>query len=123
MEVPDSEKTAMIDKLVDENLETTIDEYYDEAYKEAYDSFIDSKEYQDILDEAKEEAYKEVEKKVDEEYDKIKDKYDLENPDYKAVPVKIYENFYKDASEVRDSGKSGEISSGKIRVYMDRDRY
>ncbi len=74
-----------------------------------------------IIKEAREEAYKEVEKKVDEEYDKIKDKYDLENPDYKAVPVKIYENFYKDASEVRDSGKSGEISSGKIRVYMDRD--
>jgi hypothetical protein len=115
MEVPDSEKNAMIDKMVDENLEKTIDEYYDEAYEEAYDSFIDSQEYQDILKEAKEEAYKEVEDKVNEEYDKIKDKYDLENPDYKPVPIKIHENYFKDAEEV-----SAE-STGKIRVFMDRD--
>ncbi len=120
MEVPDSEKKAMIDKLVDENLETTIDEYYDEAYKEAYDSFIDSKEYQDILDEAKEEAYKEVEEKVDEEYNKVKDKYDLENPDYKPTPIKIYENFYKDASEESGGNTDSEKRTGKIRVFTDR---
>ena len=102
---------------IDENIQNVIDENYDEAYKKAYDEFMDSDDYTKTLDEAKEEAYEEVRKTVDEEYEKAADKYDLDNPDYKAVPIKIYENFYKDTTEDRDRDGKKE---GNIRVYKDR---
>lgn len=88
---------------------------------ETYEIFLESDDYKDMLQEAKEEAYAEVEKTVNEEYDKAAEKYDLENPDYRAVPVKIYENFYKDTTEESTNGKTSKNSSGKIRVFMDRD--
>ncbi|MBO4863123.1 MAG: ABC transporter permease [Eubacterium sp.] len=114
MTVSDEEKESMIQNIVDENLQPAIDEYYEDAYKEAYDEFMSSKDYEKALDEAKKEAYKEVDKEVEKEYKKAAEKYDLDNPDYKAVPIKIYENFYKDTTE--ESSKN----SGKIRVFMDR---
>ena len=108
-------------KEADKEIEKALDEEL-AAYGEG---FKDSKEYKEILDKAKEEAYKEVEDKVNEEYDKVKDKYDLENPDYKAVRVKLYENFYKDAVEERTNIKAGTdgSKSGKIRVFVDRDDF
>ena len=117
MEVSDEEKQSMIDSIVDENLQAAMDEYYDEAYEKAYDEFMSGDDYEDALEEAKKEAYKEVDKEVNKEYDKAADKYDLENPDYEAVPIKIYKNYYKDTSEVRGTGKN----SGKIRIFKDRD--
>lgn len=144
MAVSDEEKESMIQKIVDENLQAALDEYYDEAYKEAYNKFIDSEDYTKALDEAKEEAYKEVDKEVNKEYDKAAEKYDLNNPDYEPVPIKIYENFYKDVVEVSGNhdndeadksegnnkkndevgGESGNKSDkerkGKIRVFKDR---
>lgn len=98
------------------------DEVYDEAYKKAYDDFMNSKDYDKALEDAREEAYEEVEKTVNEEYDKAADKYDLNDPDYKAVPIKIYENFYKDTTEVQiKDGKEKKTDNRKIRVFMDRD--
>ena len=58
---------------------------------------------------------KRLKKTVDEEYEKAADKYDLDNPDYEAVPIKIYENFYKDSGEDRDL--DGE-KDGNIRVFI-----
>ncbi len=115
--VSDSEKEKMIQDIVDENLQAALDEYYDDAYQTAYDKFMDE-EYEDTLEDAKKEAYEEVEDTVEEEYEKAADKYDLDNPDYEAVPIKIYENFYKDSGEDRDL--DGE-KDGNIRVYKDRD--
>ena len=118
--ISDEEKEEQIQSIVDENLQAAIDEYYEDAYKEAYDKYMYSDEYYDVISDAKEEAYKEVRKTVDEEYSKAADKYDLDNPDYKPVKIRIYENFYKDAPE-KSRGHEG-----KIRVYKDRkdiDRY
>ena len=115
--VSEEDKQAMIDDIVEENLQTAIDENFDEAYKTAYDEFMDSDDYDEAINEAKEEAYEEVRKTVDEEYEKAADRYDLDDPDYKAVPIKIYENFYKDAAEDRDSDGT---KDGIIRVYKDR---
>ncbi|MCR5103458.1 MAG: FtsX-like permease family protein [Eubacterium sp.] len=116
--VSEADKEKMIQDIVDENLQKAIDEYYEDAYEEAYNEFIKSEDYDKALEDAKEEAYREVEKTVDEEYEKASKKYDLDNPDYRAVPVKVYENFYKDAGE--DRNLDGE-KDGNIRVYMDRD--
>ena len=114
--VNDDEKQEMIDKLVEDNLQTAMDEYYDEAYKKAYDKFV-NEEREGVIEDAKKEAYEEIDKEVDKNYDKIADTYDLDNPDYKSVPIKIYENFYKDA--VEDRNLDGE-KDGNIRVYKDR---
>ena len=115
--VSESDKETMIQQIVDENLPAAIDEYYEDAYNKAYDEFIDSNDYTEAINEAREEAYKEVDKEVNKEYDKAAEKYDLENPDYKSVPIKIYENFYKDVEEI--SGPDGE-HTGKVRVFKDR---
>ncbi len=115
--VSDAEKEEMIQKIVDENLDKAIEEYYDEAYEEAYDDFMNGDEYQRTLDEAREEAYEEVRKTVDEEYEKAAEKYDLDNPDYEAVPITIFENFYKDTTEDRNGDGEKEAN---IRVFMDR---
>ena len=106
-------KQFYLDKAYDE-ADKEVKKAVDEAFPE---EFIGSDEYNEALDDAIEEAHKEVEKEVDEEYDKAADKYDLENPDYKAVPIKIYENFYKDVEEDRDG--DGE-KDGTVRVFKDR---
>ena len=115
--VSDEDKQKMIDDIVDENLQTAIDENFDEAYQKAYDEFMDSKDYTEAINDAKEEAYQEVRDTVDEEYEKAAEKYDLDDPDYSPVAIKVYENFYKDAGEDRDL--DGE-KDGNVRVYMDR---
>ena len=115
--ITESEKDEMVQGVVDETLPDALDKYYDEAYEKAYDEFMNSDEYDKALETAKEEAYKEVEKTVNEEYDKAAEKYDLENPDYKPVKIKIYENFYKDTQEDRDGDGEKE---GNIRVFKDR---
>lgn len=115
--ISDEDKEKMIQDIVDENLQAALDEYYDDAYSEAYDEFMEN-EYDDTLEDAKKEAYEEVEKTVDEEYEKAADKYDLEDPDYKPVAIKIYENFYKDAEEDRDGDSK---KDGNIRIFKDRD--
>lgn len=115
----DKEVKKAVDEAVREEIEKAVkDGIEEEAYEEAYNEFIKSDDYDKALEDAKEEAYKEVEKTVDEEYEKVSKKYDLDNPDYKAVPVKIYENFYKDAGE--DRNLDGE-KDGNIRVFKDRD--
>ena len=106
-------KQFYLDKAYEE-ADKEVKKAVDEAFPE---EFIGSDEYNEALDDAIEEAHKEVEKEVDEEYDKAADKYDLENPDYKAVPIKIYENFYKDVEEDRDG--DGE-KDGTVRVFKDR---
>ena len=106
-------KQFYLDKAYDE-ADKEVKKAVDEAFPE---EFIGSDEYNEALDDAIKEAHEEVEKEVDEEYKKAVDKYDLENPDYKAVPIKVYENFYKDASEDRDLDGSEDAT---IRVYKDR---
>ncbi|MBR6401915.1 MAG: ABC transporter permease [Eubacterium sp.] len=95
--------------------------YFDKAHEEVdkevektFGDFVNNSDYADAIEEAKKEAYSEVDKKVNEEYDKAAEKYDLDNPDYKAVQIKVYENFYKDVTETRNNG------TGKIRIFKDR---
>ena len=101
----------------DKEVKKAVDETLSEAYGGEFRKLISDEDYDKALDAAKKEAYKEVEKEVDKEYEKASEKYNLDDPDYKAVKVKIYENFYKDAVEDNDcDGKK----DGNIRVYKDR---
>lgn len=103
---------------IKENIPAGNEDYYDELFEAAYDEFLKGDEYKQILADAKKEAYAEVDRIVDEEYDKAADKYNLDDPDYKARKITIYENFYRDA--VEDHDLDGE-KDGNIRIYKERD--
>ncbi len=86
---------------------------YDSAYWSAYNSA-----YQSAYDEAYDEAWSEVQDEVNEKYAEAEEKYELNDPDFKEVKVKLYENFFKNADE--DSDSDGE-SNGTVRVYKKTD--
>lgn len=78
---------------------------YDEAYKTAYE-----KVYQTAYDE----AWEEIRDEIENEYAEAEEKYGLNDPDFKAVPIKIYENFFKNAEE--DNDRDG-ANDGTVRVF------
>lgn len=74
---------------------------YDEAYREAYRTAYDEA-WNGILDE------------IEEKYADAKETYELNDPDFKPVPVRLYENFYRNESEDKDNDG---VSDGTVRVY------
>ncbi len=55
---------------------------------------------------------------ADAQYEILKERYDLEDPDFEARPVTLYENFYREGSEVREhAGGDTTQTEGTIRVY------
>lgn len=82
---------------------------YDEAYGSAYDEA-----YPEAYETAYDEAWDEILEEIDEEYERAADAYELDDPDFSAIPVTLYENFYKNAQE--DNDNDG-VSDGTVRVY------
>lgn len=101
----------------DETYQKAYDKAYDDAYQEAYEASYDDA-YQAAYDEAYpkayDEAWEEIQTEIDEEYADAEEKYELNDSDFQAVPVKIYENFYRNAEEDKDG--DGTVD-GTIRVY------
>ena len=98
---------------------------YDTAYKEAYQSAHDEAydtAYQEAYDEAYPEAYDEawdkIVEEIDDKYADAEEKYELNDPDFTEVPVKVYENFFQNEEE--DYNNDGE-AEGNIRVYAKND--
>lgn len=85
--------------------QSAYDKDYDEAYQKAYD---------EAYTKAYDEAWEEIQQEIDEEYADAEEKYELNDPGFKAVPVKVYENFYKNGEE--DNDNDGSVN-GTIRVY------
>lgn len=83
--------------------------YLDEAKKELDEKFDD-----EAYPEAYDEAWEEIRDEIDEEYAKAEEKYELDDPDFEAVPVNVYENFYKNEEE--DNNNDG-VADGTVRVY------
>ena len=107
---------------VETMLEATIAEAkqtedYQDAYNEAYEKSYDEA-YEKAYNEAYDEAWQEAQEEIDEEYSDAEEKYELNDSDFKAVPVKLYENFYKNADEDKDN--NGTVD-GNIRVYAKND--
>ncbi len=86
---------------------------YEKAYEKAYDSAYQTA-YDEAYSEAYEEAWKGVRDEVEEEYGKAEEKYELNDPDFQAVPVYVYENFFR--NETEDNNNDG-ASDGTVRVY------
>lgn len=91
---------------------------YDNAYKESYPKAFETAykgAYSEAYKKAYDEAWSEILEEIDKEYAKAEDKYELNDPDFKAVSVKIYENFFKNAEE--DNNNDG-TSDGTVRVFV-----
>lgn len=96
-----------------------IKQYYLDKAKEELDTAFENQFgygalHEEVYQKAYNEAWNDVKNNVNEKYIEEKDKYGLDNPDFKAVSTKLYENFYRNEEE--DHNNDG-ISDGTIRVY------
>ena len=82
---------------------------YDNAYDEAY-----TKAYDEAYLAAYDEAWNEILTQIDEKYADAEEKYKLNDPDFQSVPVKLYENFYRNEDE--DNNGDGVID-GTVRIF------
>ncbi|MBE6015641.1 MAG: FtsX-like permease family protein [Lachnospiraceae bacterium] len=90
--------------------ESMIREMINTAMRENYSSALKTAKNSTDFKKAEEDAYKEAHEKVVEEVDKkwneVSERYNLDDPKYFDVPVKIYENFYREEDEdVTGDGK------------------
>ena len=97
---------AMLDTAV---AQAKADGTYQSAYSSAYQSA-----YTSAYNEAYNEAWAKIADEMDEKYADAEEKYDLNDPDFQAVPVTLYENFYRNEDEDHDNDGT---SDGTIRVY------
>ena len=88
-------------------------EAYDNAYREAYGSA-----YDEAYKEAYDEAWDRILEEIDDKYAEAEDKYQLNDSGFQAVPVNIYENFYRNEEE--DNNNDG-AADGTVRVYAQTD--
>lgn len=98
------------EEIIKQQIDAAMESSFDEAKKEAKES----DEYKEAVDEAYKEAHDEVTKKVDEEWDEIADRYNLNDEGFAAVPVTIYEYFYREADEDKDN--DGEADAN-VRIF------
>ena len=96
---------AMLDTAV---AQAKADGTYQSAYSSAYQSA-----YTSAYNEAYNEAWAKIADEIDEKYADAEEKYDLNDPDFQAVPVTLYENFYRNEDEDHDNDGTPD---GTIRV-------
>lgn len=90
--------------------------YLDKAKRELDEKF--EEEFEKEFTEAYDEAWNKIQQEVEEEYADAEEKYKLNDADFKAVPVKVYENFYRNEEEDCDNDGTAD---GTIRVYAKND--
>lgn len=95
--IDQAKKSGNYDSAYSKAYEESYRTAYDEAYTSAYDSA-----WSEILDE------------IDSEYAEAEEKYRLNDTDLKPVPVKVYENFFR--NETEDNNNDGS-SDGTVRVF------
>ena len=104
-----------------ENYQSAYDTAYKEAYQSAHDEAYDTaykEAYEEAYPEAYDKAWDKIVEEIDDKYADAEEKYELNDPDFTEVPVKIYENFFRNEEE--DYNNDGE-AEGNIRVYAKND--
>lgn len=96
-----------------------IKQYYLDKAKEELDTEFENKFgygalHEEVYQKAYNETWNDIKNKVNEKYIEEKDKYGLDNADFKVVSTKLYENFYKNEEE--DYNNDG-IVDGTVRIY------
>ncbi len=92
---------AMLDTAVAQakqagSYQQAYDAAYESAYQKAYDTAYDEaygKAHDEAYEKAYDEAWDKILDEIDEKYQKAEDKYELNDPDFAAVPVNLFENF------------------------------
>lgn len=113
-------KQALLEQNVPEAmLETALDTYVEQAkeegiYQRAYDSAY-NEAWKEAYDTAYDEAWDDIQEEIEEKYEEAEEKYELNSSDFQKVPVKLYENFYRNEEE--DNNNDGTVD-GTIRVYQ-----
>jgi len=107
------------DEEIAENMlsETVKQAKESEAYQTAYDESY-KKAYAEAYDRAYDEAWKDIQNEIENNYADAEEKYELNDPDFKAIPVTIYENFYRNEDE--DNNNDG-VADGTVRIYAKTD--
>ncbi|MDO5338106.1 MAG: ABC transporter permease [Eubacteriales bacterium] len=95
-----------------------VKQYYLDRAKEELNKKFEQTAYGEAYQEAYDKAWEEVQNEVDEQYADAEERYELNNSDFRAVRVKVYENFYRNEEE--DNNNDG-LSDGTIRVYAQTD--
>ena len=111
-----------LDKKADETLLSAIEtgtkadvkKYYLDKAKKELDEKLDEKAYPETYDK----AWDKIVEEIDDKYADAEEKYELNDPDFTEVPVKVYENFFRNEEE--DYNNDGE-AEGNIRVYAKND--
>ena len=111
-----------LDKKADETLLAAIEtgtkadvkQYYLDKAKKELDEKLDEKAYPEAYDK----AWDKIVEEIDDKYADVEEKYELNDPDFTEVPVKVYENFFRNEEE--DYNNDGE-AEGNIRVYAKND--
>ena len=111
-----------LDKKADETLLAAIEtgtkadvkQYYLDKAKKELDEKLDEKAYPEAYDK----AWDKIVEEIDDKYADAEEKYELNDPDFTEVPVKVYENFFRNEEE--DYNNDGE-AEGNIRVYAKND--
>ena len=99
---------SQLDAALKEQLEVQVSK----ALPEAVQSAKDSGAYQEAYDKARDEAYQKADEEVEKKYAEAEDKYDLNDKDFQARPVTVYENFYKETTEVRNAAEEETANAG-----------
>lgn len=86
---------------------------YDSAYKDAFQSA-----YTQAYEKAYAEAWDKITAEVNKKYADAEEKYELNDSDFRPVPVTVYENFYRNEDE--DNNNDG-TADGTVRVYAKTD--
>ena len=97
----------------EETIQAQIDAAVEANYEDAMTRARSSEEFRQAADEARAEAHKAVVDAVDEKWDEITKEYDLDGA-FEAVPVTLFENFYRNESE--DHDRDGEADA-TVRLF------
>ena len=91
-----------------------VKDYYLKTAKRKLDAaFSDARD-----EKAYDEAWSRILAEIDEKYADAEEKYELNDTEFRPVPVRLYENFYRDEEE--DNNNDG-VTDGSVRVYVKTD--
>lgn len=109
-------KKADVKQYYLEEARKELEDKLEEEFAEAYGAgAAHDKAYETAYDKAYEAAWTEIEKEIGEKYADAEEKYELDDPDFCEIPVKVYENFYRNEEEDHDHDGAAD---GTIRVYQ-----
>ena len=99
---------------IETGIKADVKKYYLDKAKKELDEKLDEKAYPEAYDK----AWDKIVEEIDDKYADAEEKYELNDSDFTEVPVKVYENFFRNEEE--DYNNDGE-AEGNIRVYAKND--